>query len=132
MFQEGLVALLKADAGVSALCSHFFAVEASDDPTKYPCVSYALVGGTSDHTLDGKAPNFSRLELSAHSLASYAEADKIRAALMAAVDGWRATLPNGFRVENAELVNPGTDFVSVQGVFRCLCEFRVFFNFPTA
>src|SRR5215472_2187394 len=102
MLQEGLAALLAANGAVSAIAGdRIFAVVASDDAAQYPCVSYALVGGTSDPTLDGPGMRAARLELNGFSLNSYAEAHRLREALIAAVDGWAQVLSDGTTISTA-------------------------------
>jgi hypothetical protein len=56
----------------------------------------------------------------------------IRAAVIAALDGWSATLSDGTRVLDTTVLNPGTDFCSEQRIFRCMCEFYVLYTLPTA
>ncbi|HKD60544.1 MAG TPA: DUF3168 domain-containing protein [Terracidiphilus sp.] len=136
LLQEGLAALLAADASILGLVgSRIYGVLAPDDAAQYPCCSYSLIGGTAETTLDGVVVREARLELNGFSLNSYREANTIREALIAAVDGWTATLGAGLQIGapttqilEVTLLNPGTDFCSVQRVFRCLCEFRVLYT----
>lgn len=129
--QKGLFALLAADAGVTALVNGaIYAGEAPDQIEAYPCVAYKLVGGSVDPTVDTSGVYRQRIELNGFSFKSYAEADQIRQAIIAAVDGWQQQLGDGTVIETAFLVNPGSDSVSEQRCFRCMCEFAVLYARP--
>jgi hypothetical protein len=131
MLQEGLFALLAANTGVTALVgSRVYEVAAPDDMKQFPCVAYSLVGGSADPTVDTSGVIRQRVELNGFSFNSYAEAAKIRAAIILALDGWSQLLGDGTDILQAILLNPGTDFVSEQRCFRCMVEFYVDYTLP--
>jgi hypothetical protein len=136
MVDQGLFALLAADPGVAALVpqGQIFAGDAPDDFALYPCISYSLVGGSSAPTLSTSGVIRQRIEINscaaqpANNLSPGTLAAQIRAAVITAVNGWQQKLPDGTNVLNATLLNPGTDFISEQRIFRCMCEFYVLYT----
>lgn len=139
MIDEGIFALLSADAGVSALVgSHIYAVEGPPDATKMPYVVYKFVGGSNQGTLNTSGTFRQRVEINAHAaipkggLQPGTIAAKIRTAVIAAMNGWRQTLADGTRVLDTFVVNPGADFCSEQMIFRCMAEFYVLYTLPAS
>ncbi len=138
MIEAGLYALLAADAGVTALVAgRIFQGAAPDDLEQYPCIAYSLVGGSSDPTMQTPGMIRQRVEINGFAAAAAngsspaTVAAQIRAAAITALSGWQQTLGDGTNVTNAYLLNPGTDFVSEQRIFRCMCEFYVLYTLPT-
>lgn len=130
MMQEGIYALLSTHSAVTALIGNrVYAAIAPDDLALYPCADYKCVGGSSEPTTDTPGVLRQRLELNAFAT-DYATAAQIRAALIAALNGWQTLLPDGTRILDAILLNPGTDFCSEQRIFRCLVEFYILFTLP--
>lgn len=139
MIEPGLYALLAADPGIAALVgARIFAGDAPDDITQLPCVAYSLVGGSSEATLGTTGVGWQRVEINGFAMQPSGNltprdiAGQIRAAVIAAVNRWSALLEDGTNVLDTLLVNPGTDFVSEQRIFRCVCEFRVEYTLPPA
>lgn len=137
MIDAGLYALLAADSGVAALVgANIFAGDAPDDDAMYPCVTYSFVGGSSNPTLSTSGTIRQRVEINGHAMlpsgtmAAGSVAAAIRAAVIKAVNGWQQLLSDGTNVLSADLLNPGTDFVSEQRIFRCMCEFYVLYTLP--
>jgi hypothetical protein len=130
MLAEGLYALLSGSAVAALAQGGIYPGAAPDDQAQYPCVSYSLVGGSADPGLTTTGVIRQRVELNGFSFNSYAEAAQIRAAIIAALDGWQLTLSDGVRILDAYLLNPGTDFVSEQRCFRCMVEFYVLYTLP--
>jgi hypothetical protein len=131
MMQEGLNALLEGSQAAALAQGGIFAGVAPDDKKLYPCVSYSLVGGSADPTLTTSGVIRQRVELNGFSFNSYAEAAEIRAAIIAALEGWQQQLSDGVNILDTVLLNPGTDFVSEQRCFRCMCEFYVLYTLPS-
>jgi hypothetical protein len=131
VIQAGIFAVLAAATGVTGLVGQrFFEADAPDDLAQYPCISMSLVGGSSAPTLSTSGTVRQRVELNGFAL-DYPTADAIRSAIIAALNGWQETLGDGTNVLETELLNPGTDFVSEQRIFRCLVEFYVLYTLPT-
>lgn len=137
MIDAGLDALLAADSGVAALVgANIFAGDAPDDAAMYPCVTYSFVGGSSNPTLNTSGTIRQRVEINGHAmmpsgtLTAGSVAAAIRAAVINAVNGWRQLLGDGTNVLSTTLANPGTDFVSEQRIFRCMCEFYILYTLP--
>ncbi len=104
----------------------------------YPCVAYSFVGGSSEGTMQTSGMIHQRVQIDAFAASPSGGnsagtiAANIRAAVIAAVNGWQQLLGDGTNVSSTELVNPGTDFVSEQRIFRAMCEFRVHYTLPTS
>jgi hypothetical protein len=132
VIQEGLVARLLANQGVSAIAgANIYAMLASDESQlNYPCVSYALVGGDNALQYETRGNRHQRIELNAHAFA-YSDAARLREAVIVALDGWKEVLPDGNDVFACYLANPGIDFLGEDRIFRCLVEFYVDYNPPT-
>jgi hypothetical protein len=131
MIQEGMVAKLLADPGVSAIAGlNVYAMLAPDESLLfYPCVSYSFVGGSQELTFTNRGYRQQRVELNAHAM-SYAVAAQLRAAIIVALQDWKAVLSDGTDVIGTNLVNPGIDFLGDDRIFRCLVEFYVNYNSP--
>ena len=130
MIQEGLKALLAANAGVSALVAgRIFPVLGPPDIGQMPYVVYVCVGGSSEPSLSTSGVLRQRIEINAHA-ETYGAAAVLRAAIISAVNGWNETLADGTHVLNTTLLNPGTDFCGEDRIFRCMVEFYVLYTLP--
>jgi hypothetical protein len=132
LIQEGLVARLLADPGVSAIAGRniYAMLGPSDSQANYPCVSYSLVGGSEFLTLRNNGNEHQRVELNALAF-TYAAAAQLRQAVIFALRDWKEVLSDGTDVTGTFLANPGIDFGSEDRIFRCLVEFYVDYNSPT-
>lgn len=70
-----------------------------------------------------------RIEFNGHAQ-DYVTAEAIRSAIRSALDGWSQKLSDGTNVLDAQVLNPGTDFVTEQRIFRCMVEFYVLYTLP--
>ena len=133
MMQEGLAALLEADAGVNAIAAgRIFCIQAPPQGEVYPCLVYKCVGGEGAAIFeDGAGPIRQRVEITALS-DNGAEAMRLRYAATIALKQWRhQKLPDGTYIDTCNLLNPGLDIEpGVTRYFSCMCEFYVFFNMP--
>ena len=147
MIQEGIYELLAANVGISALVgTQIFVGDAPPDLKQYPCITYSLVGGSWDPTLRNSGTIRQRVEFNGHAAAASGGngpakvAAQIRQAVILAVlktlhplDGAGSVLlADGTRVVDVKLLNPGTDFVTEDRIFRCMCEFYVYYTLPTS
>ena len=144
MIDAGLYALLSSNSALTSLLASvngqpaIFAGAAPDDLAMYPCVSYAFVGGSSDPTMGTPGMIRQRIEINGFAgmpsggLSAGSVAAAIRSAVIKAVNGWQQVLSDGTNVSNAVLLNPGTDFVSEDRIFRAMCEFYVLYTLPTS
>ena len=46
------------------------------------------------------------------------------------LDGWSQKLDDGLDVITSLLLNPGTDMVSEERIFRCMVEFYILYTLP--
>ncbi len=145
MIAQGLYSLLSASQGGDAVDTYvagrIFAGAAPDDLTQYPCIAYSFVGGASEPALTSSGVVRQRVEVNAfavmpdvvNSLQPYDVAGKIRMAIIKRINGWQQNSVGGdaTNVLDASLLNPGTDFVTEDRIFRCLCEFYVLYTLPS-
>jgi hypothetical protein len=131
VIQEGIVARLLADPGVSAIAgTNVFAMLATDESQmSYPCVSYALVGGDLARDFTTYGVRHQRLELNAHAF-DIASAARLREAIVVCLQDWKEVLADGVNVIDCYLANPGIDFCGEDRIFRLLVEFYVDYNPP--
>jgi len=139
VIDAGLYALLSGNSAVAALVgAQIFAGDAPDDISQYPCIAYSFVGGSADPTMATSGMIRQRVQIDAFAalpsggLSAGSVAAAIRCAAIKAVNGWQQLLSDGTNVSNAVLLNPGTDFVSEDRIFRCMCEFYVLYTLPTS
>lgn len=142
MIEEGLVAALTANNGGDAIdvyvAGRVFGDTAPPDLQQIPCICFSLVGGSSEPTLRNSGTLQQRIEINAlavnpdegNSYSPRKVAGLIRAAVIARLNGWQQQLGDGTDVLNTTLLNPGTDFVTEQRIFRCMCEFYVLYTLP--
>jgi hypothetical protein len=132
MIREGLFALLRDNAGVAAIAAgRVFTIQAPDQAEVYPCVSYRYVGGGADPTLDTAGVIRQRIEVSAHSQNADEAAALLDALVIALIQWQPQTFPNGARLIDTNLINPGSDFEAGESrYFRCFCEFAVLYSLP--
>lgn len=131
MMQAGLIAQLTGNAGVAALIgARVFEGAAPDDLAEYPCISFSLVGGSAGPTMNTSGSLRQRVEVNGFAV-DYPTAAAIRLAFLQALDGWAQKLSDGTNILGTVILNPGTDFVSEQRIFRCMAEFYVTFTLPS-
>lgn len=130
MIDQGLYALLAADAAVSAIVAgRVFRMKAPPDLTQLPCLVYSFVGGAAEPTLRSRGVYRQRVQMDALALDADTVA-QLRTATLTALDGWTATLDDGTRVLDTQVLNPGTDFADEDRIFRCMAEFYVWYTNP--
>ena len=142
MIEQGIYALLAGNTRLTDLLASvngqpaIFAGAAPDDVSLYPCASYSFVGGSAEGTMETSGMIHQRIEFNGLAIqpSAYSTpktvAAQIRGAIIAAINGWQELLADGVNVTGCQLVNPGTDFVSEQRIFRAMCEFRVHYTLP--
>jgi hypothetical protein len=135
VIEAGLNALLAGNAALASLVGgRVFQGAAPDDLAQYPCVAWSFVGGSGDPTFQSVGVIRQRVEINAFAaLAANGNspatvASQIRAAVIAAVLGWKQVLGDGTSVLDAELLNPGTDMETADRIYRRLCEFYVLYT----
>jgi hypothetical protein len=89
------------------------------------------VGGGADPTLDTAGVIRQRIEVSAHSQNADEAAALLDALVIALIQWQPQTFPNGARLIDTNLINPGSDFEAGESrYFRCFCEFAVLYSLP--
>ena len=127
MILKDVIAELSTGSSLTALIgARFFEAAPPPDLTQYPCIALTLVGGSSSDTIDGADVYDQRLEISAYAL-DFPTADAIRTAVIRTLSGWYGPQSDQVNILNTHILNPGTDMVSEDRVFRCLVEFHVLY-----
>ena len=130
MIQKGIFAELAADTGIASIAGdRFFEVASPPDLTQFPCLVLTLVGGAVEQTLSTSGVVRQRVEISAFAI-DYATAATLREAVKSVLDGWSQKLDDGLDVITTLLLNPGTDMVSEERIFRCMVEFYILYTLP--
>lgn len=133
-----LVAAMQASAALQSLIGtspmRIFEVAAPPDLQQYPCLSFAFVGGSAQELLSPTSKAVPRQRFEVNGLAlSYSIAAQIRAEAILALKAAAAQIcADGSGLLAVNLLNPGTDLVSEDRVFRCLAEFYVFSTLPSS
>lgn len=134
MIDEGLVALLAADAATMALTAtrdagSIYQGVTPPDATKYPCMAYKFVGGRSFPTADTTGGQRARLEVTCWGVAA-SDAKLLADAVRKALDGFSGQLSDGTQVSRIALLHPGIDFFSDDSLyFGRMLEFHILFTY---
>jgi hypothetical protein len=141
---QGLYQVLAANCGGDAIDTYvagrIFYDAAPPDLSQLPCIAFNMIGGSSEPTFDTSGMIAHRVEINGLAVMPDTEnnlqpseiAGAIREAIIQRLNGWQQHLSDGTDVSMTELVNPGTDFVTEQRVFRAMCEFRFHYTLPPA
>lgn len=135
MIDQGIAALLAANAGIAALVGQrIYRMKAPPDLQQLPCLVYSFVGGAAEPTLTSRGVYRQRVQVDALAWGNGADATAatLRAEAIAALDGWTSVLADGTAVINTTVANPGTDFVEDEEIFRCMAEFYVYYTNPAS
>jgi hypothetical protein len=129
MIQQGIVALLAANEGVSTLVgTNILPVTLPPGFTAYPAITYTVMPERGVILLDGSlGEQHARMRFKCHGL-EYQNAANVQAAVHAALDTFAGQLSDGTVVQAVEAAD-GTDFyLSDQKVFGRVCEFTFHFD----
>jgi hypothetical protein len=96
MIEDGIRSLILSDPTLSGLVKHIYPVYVPEDAA-YPCLSYQVVSGSADFTLDFAGVWTKLIQFDAWAR-TYDECKQIEAALASLLDGYEGTLSNGVRV----------------------------------
>jgi len=134
VIDQGLVALLAANAGVAALlktggAGSIFQGVVPEDIAQYPCIGYQFVGGRSDPTLTTSGMQRSRVQLDCWATTPDL-AKQLADAVRQALNGYQGLLTDGTLLQAGLLINPGVDLFSDDSrFFRRMLEFYLLYNF---
>ena len=131
MIQAGIFNLLSQNSSIAAMAgsnpARIWPVLLPEDPT-LPAITYHVIGGASMPTLSTSGMQRLRMQFDCWG-ADYDDAATLRAALIAALNGYQGTLSDGTYLQYAQLIGPGTDFFEdAPRTFRCLCEFYLLYD----
>jgi len=123
MIEEGIVALLRADATLTGLIGTRLYPVLVPEPTVYPCLSYQVVSASPDYTIDGTRCGSKRIQFDAWGT-SYGDCKAILQALGNVLDLFRGMLPDGTRALVIRNVLELDQFESDGRVYRSLADYR--------
>ena len=144
MMRQALVSLLTASGTGDAIDTYVrgnvFMGAAPDAAELYPCLVYTFAGGSAQPTLTTSGVLEQRVEVSAFAMRADPARNKqpgdiaadLRTAVIRRLNGWSQVLADGTVIIGTQLLNPGTDMVTEQRIFRCLCEFYVRYTLTTS
>ncbi|HLH36004.1 MAG TPA: DUF3168 domain-containing protein [Alloacidobacterium sp.] len=134
MIDQGLVSILAADAGVTALLAtgdarSIFQMVVPEDESAYPCIGYQFVGGSSAPTFDTSGLQRSRVQIDCWAVTPEG-AKNLAEAVRKALNGFHGYLSDGTVLSNAMMLHPGIDFFSADSrFFRRMLEFYLLYTF---
>ena len=98
MFEAGLVALLNATPGLTAIVGNrIYPAKLPDETEAYPAVTYQVVSGLSEWALDRSKFDEKRVQFDVWANL-YGDCKAVAKQLEYALDGFDGTLPDGTRV----------------------------------
>jgi hypothetical protein len=127
MLEDGLVALLRANAGLMALIDPCIYPVLIPPKPQYPCLSYQVIWSSGSYTFEGKQHGRKRIQFDAWSNTSYSDCKAVQQALRNALDTFRGTLPNGTRILGAFRGTELDFYEDASREFRVTQEFHIHF-----
>ena len=126
MIEQGIQSLLSSAAAVSTLVStRIYPVFVPQD-SPLPCLSYQVVSGSSDYSVDGTAEIWKRIQFDAWG-AQYADVKNIQNAVHAVLDGYNGVLPDGTLVWGAFRGLELDEFEADARIYRSMTEYSFHF-----
>lgn len=123
MIEDGIVALLRADATLTGLIGNRIYAVIVPEPTVYPCLSYQVVSASPEYTLDSKRCGAKRIQFDAWGT-SYSDCKNVLRALSKVLELFRGLLPDGTRALLIYNVLELDQFESDGRVYRSLADYR--------
>src|SRR5262249_816137 len=123
MIEAGIVSLLRADSQLSALLAgRIFAVVLPPETETFPALTYQVVSGASDWSLDRSKFDEKRIQFDAWGV-RYGDCKAVLKQLGIILDGFSGALPDGTRVISAFSGVTIDNFESDGRIYRSLTEF---------
>lgn len=130
MISDGIFTLLSRNPSVSALVGTRVYPVRLPTASALPAITYKLVGGHSDPTLDTSGLQSPRWEFHCWGM-KYADANVTRKALIELLNGYQGSLADGEYLQNVELIQ-SVDFDEPDALqYRCMVEFYLHFDFSS-
>jgi hypothetical protein len=124
MLEQGLVALLLANTGVSALvATRIYPVQGPPDNPVYPYATYQDITASTDYAFDGSELVTRRIQLAYWGLA-YGDGAALMIAMRNALSGYVGTLPEGTRVLFSKHMNWMNNFDVDSRSYRSVDEYE--------
>lgn len=126
MLEAGLVSLLTADGGLSALIAgRIYPATAPENPT-YPYLIYQVVSSRPEYALDGSQCGWKRIQFDVWGQ-SYSDCRNTLKALRNALDTYSGALVDGTRVLDALRSTEIDQFENDSRSFRSIAEYELRF-----
>jgi hypothetical protein len=130
MIEAGFITLLLNEPSISALVGANIKPLILPTNSPIPAITYQIVGGQSTPTLTTIGLQKIRVQLDCWG-ESYLHAATVRSALIKFLNLRSAALSDGTYLQSAQLIQP-LDFFDEGGeLYRCGCEFYLYFNLPS-
>jgi hypothetical protein len=125
MLEQGLVALLTANAGVIALvAARIYPVQGPPDNPTYPYITYQdIPAAPADYAFDGSELDTRRVQF-AYWGTAYCDGANIMIAVRNVLSGYSGTLPDGTRVLFAKHLNWLNNFDVDSRSYRSVDEYE--------
>lgn len=130
MIQIGIFSLLTGFPGVAALVGTRVIPVTLPEPPILPALTYQFAGGSSQPTFETSGMQKQRVQFDCWGQ-SYDDAASLRAALIAALNGYQGALSDGTYLQNAELLQSMDFFENEARQYRCMVEFYLWYDFPS-
>lgn len=127
MIEESLFNALQ-DASIKALATGGIWPMQRREDLPVPQLVYRFIAGVNSPTLNTSGMFKARVELNALA-ESYSDAARLRAAVLAVLDGYVSPASDAIKIQNANIVNGAMDdFDKEAREYRCLCEVYLFYT----
>lgn len=120
MIESGITSLL--NGSIEALVGNRIYPVTIPEGSALPCLSYQVISGASDYSMDGSAETEKTFQFDAWGKA-YADVKAIMQALHSVLDGFSGTLSDGTEVTGTFRGIELDDFESEARVYRSLTEY---------
>lgn len=127
MIEKGLVAMLLANAPIAAMVGTRISPLVLPENSTLPALTYQTVGSVSRDTLATAGMSRVRMEFNCWG-ADYLDAITLRAALIAALNGYQGLLSDGTQLQNARQLQSIDFFDHDARLYRAMTEFYLYFD----
>lgn len=129
MLEIGIYSLLAGESTISALVANRITPVRLPIGSPMPALTYRIIGGSGDPTLDTSGMQRRRLQIDAFA-DTHLQAAQLREAVVKFLNGFQGALSDGTVLQNADLIQPQDFDEQYSREFRCMVEFYLIFVFP--
>ena len=126
MIEQGIHALLSTTPALSAIVGPRIYPVFVPQEAQLPCLSYQVVSGSSDYSVDGSSAVWKRIQFDAWGN-QYADVKGIQRALQAVIDSYSGALPDGTFLLGTFRGVELDEFESDARIYRTITEYSFHF-----